>query len=68
MLLKELLPLIAGELRALIGMNIHLGFGLATPDGHQQGLQRQIGICVFRVMMGIDFRGSWAVISRDAGH
>ncbi len=24
--------------------------------------------CVFRVMVGIDFAGSWAVISREAGH
>ncbi|MDT8858256.1 hypothetical protein RNZ50_25170 [Paracoccaceae bacterium Fryx2] len=24
--------------------------------------------CVFRLMVGIDFTGSWAVISREAGH
>jgi hypothetical protein len=44
LLFKELLPFIAGELGTLIGMHIDLGFWLATPDGHQQGLQRQIDL------------------------
>ena len=43
-LFEELFPLVAGELRALIGMNKDLGFGLAPPDGHEQGLQRQVGV------------------------
>ena len=34
----------AGELRALIRMHMNLGFGLAAPDGHEQGLQRQVGM------------------------
>ncbi len=29
---------------------------------------RRVADCVFRVMVGIDFTGSWAVISREAGH
>jgi len=24
-------------------------------------------VCVFQTMLGTDFRGSWAVISREAG-
>ncbi|MDT8858545.1 hypothetical protein RNZ50_26690 [Paracoccaceae bacterium Fryx2] len=27
-----------------------------------------VHLCVFRLMVGIDFTGSWAVISREAGH
>ena len=37
-LFEELLPLIAGELRTLVGMHLHFGLRLAVPDGHEQGL------------------------------
>lgn len=43
-LLKELLPLIAGELGTLVGMHVDLGLWFAPPNGHQEGLRRQIGI------------------------
>jgi glutamine synthetase len=56
-LLKELLPLIAGELGTLVrcpaavclqtargGMHVDLGLWFAPPDSHEQGLQRQIGV------------------------
>ncbi len=32
-------PLAAGDLRSLIGMDHHPGLGLAPPDGGEQGLQ-----------------------------
>jgi hypothetical protein len=43
-LFKELLPLAADELGALVGMHMDLGFGFAQPGVHEQGLPRQISI------------------------
>ena len=43
-LLEELLPLIAGELGPLVGMHVDLGLWFARPDGHEQGLQRQVSV------------------------
>ena len=43
-LLEKLLPLIASELGALVGMHMDLGLWFAVPDGHEQGLQRQVRI------------------------
>ena len=47
-------------------------FDLVVVRPFQDGLAGEIGAvacgCVFRVMVGIDFTGSRAVISREAGH
>ena len=42
-LAEEQLPLAAGELRSLVGVDHHLGLGFAPPDSREQGLQGQIG-------------------------
>lgn len=42
--LEEVLPLMAGELAALVGMNQHRLAGPAQPDSHQQSIQGQLGI------------------------
>jgi hypothetical protein len=42
-LTKEHLPLTAGELRSLVGMDHHLGLGLPPPDGRKQSLECQVG-------------------------
>lgn len=41
-LAEKQLPLAAGKLRALIGMDHHLGLVFATPDGGQQRLQCEV--------------------------
>ncbi len=40
---QEQLPLAAGELRSLIGMDHHHCLRFAPPDGRKLGLQRQVG-------------------------
>ena len=42
--LEEVLPFMASELAALVGMNQHRFAGPAPPDGHQQGVQGQLGV------------------------
>jgi hypothetical protein len=42
-LAQEHLPLAAGELRPLVGVDHHLGLRLSPPDGRKQGLQREVG-------------------------
>lgn len=42
-LAEEQLPLAAGELGSLVGMDQHLGPGLPPPDGRKQSLQSQVG-------------------------
>lgn len=42
--LEEVLPLMAGELTALIGVQRDRRFGFAPPDGHQQRSQHQISV------------------------
>ena len=38
----ETLPVIAAILTALVGVDDHSVFGLAAPNRHQQGIQRQL--------------------------